>query len=101
MYEREFASQSVSETAMGYQKRYNHLRRVPDVIAGRMNEDANESWLAAQYFTATAPSINTAMEVQSAEVEHIFQDQTADAIQVYVYADNRIGKRCILPRGNP
>ena len=65
-----------------------------------MQNDAERSWHTGQDFGGSVPSLNSAMSADSTDVEFIFQDQTADAIQIYGYFDNRIGKRSIISRGS-
>ena len=86
-------------TTVGYVRRDDWLRTAPDVIAGRMQNDAEEVWHTGQDYGGTMPSLANALRVDDTEVEHIFQDQTADAVQIYCYFDNRIGKRSMIPRG--
>ena len=88
-----------SGTTVGYLKKYEHLRTQPDIIAGRMQNDAEQTWHTGQDFSGTVPSLGNCLRVSDLEVEHIFQDQTADAVQIYCYFDNRIGKRSLLGRG--
>ena len=83
------------DAVWGYTGRDEWLRSPRDFVAGAMVESAYESWSAAKTYTSTPSQTDVGV---IAPFDHLFQDQTADAVKLFVYADHRIGKRSLVPR---
>lgn len=85
----------LSTSTVYYQRRDEWLRTPRDTIAGTMQDTDKHSWHGAKLYTS-APVANLLFRA-NLHLDDIFQDQTADATQIYTYADHRIGKRSIVP----
>lgn len=82
-------------TNFGYQARDQWLRTARDTIANNMMSTVNYPWTAPVDLTGV-PTIGFLQEVQ--DYDEIFQDQTADRVDLSAFMDHKISKISQIPR---